>query len=303
MAEKIRVSAAEFVRHVGVWQERALQEPIAITYHGRERLILASAERFGAVSKAGSASEALDQLTAILVNMSEGFVAFDAQLQIIAANQVTETYLGRSARALVGQTPDTVFPVQKGAMLVNHMRHVILTRDALRFETGSLLFPGSRFQARIFPLGGGAGMIYANLTERVTRRTDLAEADALKASLVQFSDLAVVKCDMRGRIISVEARFSDWVGFEATSLVQRKLSDIAVPALRAELADALDQAQEQHVTLRTRLLARDLKERPFTLVLSPIRGTESTIGVFVVARLESEQGISGVQAGEKTHMR
>ncbi len=40
------VSAAEFHRNIGVYQDMALTKPVAITKNGRERTVLLSAEEF-----------------------------------------------------------------------------------------------------------------------------------------------------------------------------------------------------------------------------------------------------------------
>jgi prevent-host-death family protein len=40
------VSAGEFQRKIGHYQDRALVEPIVVTRNGRERLVLLSAEEF-----------------------------------------------------------------------------------------------------------------------------------------------------------------------------------------------------------------------------------------------------------------
>ena len=42
----LKVSAAEFERKVGDYEEKALAEPVAITRNGRERLVLLSAEEY-----------------------------------------------------------------------------------------------------------------------------------------------------------------------------------------------------------------------------------------------------------------
>ncbi|HEX4079837.1 MAG TPA: type II toxin-antitoxin system prevent-host-death family antitoxin [Rhizomicrobium sp.] len=46
MDETITVTAAEFHRNVGVYQDMALTRPVAITKNGRERTVLLSAEEF-----------------------------------------------------------------------------------------------------------------------------------------------------------------------------------------------------------------------------------------------------------------
>lgn len=44
--EPVTVTAAEFHRNVGVYQDMALTRPVAITKNGRERTVLLSAEEF-----------------------------------------------------------------------------------------------------------------------------------------------------------------------------------------------------------------------------------------------------------------
>jgi prevent-host-death family protein len=44
--EIVTVTAAEFHRNVGVYQDMALSRPVSITKNGRERTVLLSAEEF-----------------------------------------------------------------------------------------------------------------------------------------------------------------------------------------------------------------------------------------------------------------
>ena len=44
--DSVTVTAAEFHRNVGVYQDMALTRPVAITKNGRERTVLLSAEEF-----------------------------------------------------------------------------------------------------------------------------------------------------------------------------------------------------------------------------------------------------------------
>ncbi|MGA1373076.1 MAG: type II toxin-antitoxin system Phd/YefM family antitoxin [Pseudomonadales bacterium] len=44
--EMITISSAEFQRNFGVYQDKALSEPVAITRNGRERLVVVSADEY-----------------------------------------------------------------------------------------------------------------------------------------------------------------------------------------------------------------------------------------------------------------
>jgi len=42
----IKVSASEFQRKIGRYQDMALVQPMAVTYYGRERIVIISAEEY-----------------------------------------------------------------------------------------------------------------------------------------------------------------------------------------------------------------------------------------------------------------
>ena len=46
MFEMIKVSAAEFQRNIGRYQDEALRQPVAVTRNGRERTVLISTEEY-----------------------------------------------------------------------------------------------------------------------------------------------------------------------------------------------------------------------------------------------------------------
>jgi len=47
----ITVSSAMFQRHFGEYSDKALQEPVAITRNGRERIVLVSAEEYSRLKR------------------------------------------------------------------------------------------------------------------------------------------------------------------------------------------------------------------------------------------------------------
>ena len=49
----ITVTAAEFQRHFGRYQDEALTQPVAITRNGRERLVMLSADEYRRLKRRG----------------------------------------------------------------------------------------------------------------------------------------------------------------------------------------------------------------------------------------------------------
>jgi len=64
MNPTIRVSAAEFQRGFGVLGDKALKKPVAITKHGRDHLVLMSAEEYDRLTRSDRWAFTVDELTA-----------------------------------------------------------------------------------------------------------------------------------------------------------------------------------------------------------------------------------------------
>lgn len=77
------VSAMELQRNIGEVQDMALKEPLAITHHGRERLVLLSVEEYNRLKRRDRRSYAVEELPEWLVEeiskaeMDERFEGLD----------------------------------------------------------------------------------------------------------------------------------------------------------------------------------------------------------------------------------
>jgi prevent-host-death family protein len=71
----ITVSSAEFQRNFGLYQDKALTEPVAITRNGRERLIIVAADEYHRLKRRTREVLAAGDLT-------------DAELAAIASTEV-----------------------------------------------------------------------------------------------------------------------------------------------------------------------------------------------------------------------
>ncbi|MEQ1492333.1 MAG: hypothetical protein ABL932_17455, partial [Terricaulis sp.] len=79
MPNRVSVSSAEFIRNIGYWQNEALRQPISITHHGRERLILAAPDAFEASANTDDGEKGLTQLradvSAVKENLGDGYLS------------------------------------------------------------------------------------------------------------------------------------------------------------------------------------------------------------------------------------
>jgi prevent-host-death family protein len=74
-----KITSVEFQRHVGLYQDKALTEPVTITKNGRERLVLLSVEEYQRLKSRDRRVFSIDEVT-------------DDQLAAIEAARVPEEY-------------------------------------------------------------------------------------------------------------------------------------------------------------------------------------------------------------------
>jgi prevent-host-death family protein len=79
--ETVTVTAAEFHRNVGVYQDIALTKPVAITKNGRERTVLLSADEFRRLKRRDRRVVAAGELS-------------DRQIEAIRAAKVPDEHAG-----------------------------------------------------------------------------------------------------------------------------------------------------------------------------------------------------------------
>jgi len=243
MPDRVTVPSGEFIRNVGYWQGEALRRPIAITYHGRERLILAASETFR-TSASGGDGAAPDQLAALradaavmLENLEEAFFDFDSTLRAVNSNVVAEVFLGLSREDLRGALVDSLFPQPYAAILRDRIVRVMKTRKP---ELVDGVVNGRHVSSRVIPLSSGVAVLLRNTTWQHEFRTKIEEADAVSVALSKARGMAVIHIDARARIERVSDKFCAWTGFRPEDLAGHKLTDIVRVDERRSIAESLE---------------------------------------------------------------
>lgn len=75
----MRISTADFIKNFGALADRALSEPVRITKHGRDRLVMLSATEYDRLKRRDRRVVRLEDLT-------------DEELELIAQAEVSAEY-------------------------------------------------------------------------------------------------------------------------------------------------------------------------------------------------------------------
>lgn len=245
MVQRIAVSSADFIRNIGRWQQEALQQPVVITHHGRERLVLAAPDRFrfdaaNDGSGGGGAARELRAIhSALLTHMEEGCLTFAPDGSITSANAAAAEFLGRSEEEFRGRQLTGVMSDLLSLVIMDRVVRVIRTRSAEQFEADAA--DGRRLCFRVYASATGVTVLFRNTTEMVRLQRELEECRALVNVVRRHDAAAVLKLDQRGRLESVDDAFCAWTGFAAADLMGHRLAELVAGQERRELTQFVEQ--------------------------------------------------------------
>lgn len=105
----------------------------------------------------------------ILDGFEDGFCAFEFDWRITQANRAAEAYMGVTLEQVFGATYWEIVPQAVGTDLETLLRKAMAERLSLKIELPSALKPGRHVTFRAFPLPGGLGLSFRDVTERHQR--------------------------------------------------------------------------------------------------------------------------------------
>jgi PAS domain-containing protein len=284
-----RVAATELSRNFGLWQDRAATQPIFVTHHGRTRVVLLSLNdyaRLGDVPPPQShdADSPAARLDTVLAQMEEGFIAIDERFRVTAANAVAAMHLRRAREALIGCGLAELFPEVPQSMLAGHVRRALTGGQGASADVRSVRYPDVTLSFRVFPLAGGAGLLFRSIDAQ--KRAELLEARlaSLEQALCGHDAIGVGRIGLRGCFERVEAGLARMAGFEPARLLQARLADILALPCRAAAAEAVEAVLNGagRQSFPSRLLVNGGDTIDVTIALSEIRESIAVEGATVV---------------------
>ena len=273
-ATQDRVSAAEFVRNIAFWQERALDRAIIITYHGRDRLTLGPA----GPARNAEAERSLDVLRS---KIAEGLVVMDQDLVFVDANRQAEAFCGLTRDEVLGRSLFEVFPIPAAELIGRRLQRVMSAGEDDHFDGISPLFPGRHIALRAYPHPRGVAVLLRNRTHEVTLEAQVERLSGLATALAAHDDIALVCLDQFGRIAEASPSFDTWLGAAA----QATFSDLLTPDARPAFNEAFIAVLEGRQTRTLGVAATTPTGASFVLSLAMAPKVEgfSATGCYIAA--------------------
>jgi PAS domain-containing protein len=277
MPDRIRVTAAEFVRNIGRWQSEALQRPVSITHHGHERLVLTSAARFSEASVASGQTERFDQriYQDLVHHLRVGWLLFDEDWIIQEHNAPALSLLGVEAETLVSERPSSfLLPMHSRALEEALERaqisgsEVVIQLEIKAPQGG----PPREREITAFSVGRFVQVIVRDADDQARLRRLQAIAAAADYIFCSSPLIGKLVLDARTRIADGREQLAELLGLEPKHLEGIHLTDLIRPADRKKFVRYFDACLDSSTLCNDLIyfMRRDAKDVPIKVCLARI---------------------------------
>jgi len=173
----------------------------------------------------------------ILERISDGFVAFDADMNYTYVNKRGGEMLGRKPEELIGKNYWKEYPEAKGTPFANAYVRALETQTPILFE--DYYAPFERwFENRIYPSKDGLAIFFTEITERKRAEEELRASQRNLRALIDNTDGMIFAADREYKLIVANKKFEE----EANQLIGHlgKPGELAIdnPQLSEEVRKA-----------------------------------------------------------------
>ena len=247
------------------------------------------------ISRASARSRELRNLLhTTLTSIREGVIATNAEGTVTFLNPAAQQLTGWAGTEALGQPLDTVFQLASESTGAG-MKSTAMLRSMLRSRDGSL-FPVDESASPILARDGanlGVALVFRDLTAR--RKAEQAEIDL--ASIVEYSDDAIIGKRLDGTITSWNAAATRIFGYSAEEMIGSSVDRLMPDSRANDVAEILERIRRGERVLHYETVRRrkDGVEIAVALTISPILDASGR----VVGASEIARDISGREQAQE----
>lgn len=291
-----KATAADFVRRFGNWRDMARSGPVFVTHHGRpthvllditayEQLTLSAGDvplAGGGYDPAGGPLRA--PLDSFIDWLSQGAIVCDAAFNILAINRVGWGMVGRPAGELVGQLLWDAVPQLAGGLGQTYIVRALQTGEPTSADLPSALRPNNWLRLDAFPLAGGVGVVFRDITEEVVQNRLANVKEAILRAMAVHGEIGYMRLANIGTIERVDAPLSALFGVPEAGLIGAQAIDLvaehARPRFREELTRVMSSGGEAR--FGSTLINCSGQEQAVTIALVALRGAYGVEGAVAI---------------------
>jgi len=295
--DAVHVTSADFVRHFGGWQDRASKDPIVVTHHGRERLVVLSPERFAELASgharhggpsAAAAPCPTDRagLEIVADSLDECFIAFDHELRVVHVNPAVCAYLRMARSELEGRTLAATIPQSSGSLACATVDRALESGQTTTVDVPSVIYSDRWLRVKTFPFPTGSACLFRDITDEVEERAAVDIQLATRQALLAHGMVGRCVLTVRATFREVDANFAALVGLQPQGLLRARFADIFPVDRRAEVRELVELVLDtgETATLDTCLLRRGHAHEQVRLSIARLAGRQDRGAVVIATR-------------------
>jgi len=165
-----------------------------------------------------------ESITNIIERISDGFVAFDAQMNYIYVNERSSQLLGRKPEDLIGRNYWKEFPEAKGTPFAEAYVRALETQTPIQFE--NYYAPWDRwFENRIYPSKDGLAIFFTEITERKRAEIQLKASEERLEHIVETIPDGIIMVNREGAITYANSSAERILGLTRATIAERSYND------------------------------------------------------------------------------
>lgn len=274
------VTASELVRQFGLWQERALQQPVFILRRGRPSLVLTSLDLMRRLCATQSRAEAPPVFDLLLDAMREVVFVTDTAGRLAVTNRACRIALPGSG---AGVSLNALLPEAEARLLaeMGDRAHRMSTAEEIELPLG-----GRQLRIAIVPAGPSTLYVAADMGAAADAERGAAQLSALDEAIDLFDDLAWVRINLRGYIEASSPSLTRMTAIDSAILGAARFVTLIDLGARSAAAEAIEAVIADGVPRRldARLHGAKGTVIPVSLAFSAERRAGRTRHVTVIVR-------------------
>lgn len=246
-----QVTASEFVRQFGIWQDRARDEPVYIVHRGRPKLVLLSVEIMEALCDRGEPVGVIadGQVAALIDSYDESVILFDDEAIITHANRAARA---RFAFAIEGESIDGLL-ARGNVFIASLVRRVLQSGTSEYLQIPSPDRPGHELFLKIDALPSGCILVARDASALEELRHCQARSAALLAAVEATGETAAFRLNNRLALVEPRPALAKLMGAAIEHLSGTRLSTFVDIADRQRVSDLIYQVFDTGGSVTTQI--------------------------------------------------
>jgi|SRR5688572_9028469 len=241
-------------------------------------------------------------MAGILERISDGFVAFDHDMNYTYVNKRAGELLGRHPKDLIGKNCWEEYPEAKGTPFADAYERALETQTPIIFE--DYYAPWDRwFENRIYPSKDGLAIFFQDITEHKRTGAILRESEQRYRALFDAARDVIFTLSVDGRFTSLSPSFEVFTGWKREEWLGRSFEGLVAETDVLRVRDQFNQILHGEIlrSMRLQVHHRSGKLMVIELNLSAQKVNDRAVGVLGIARdmTEEQHAEDALKASEK----